>query len=173
MTIGWGELGLDVDWDVTIAVENGRINAVEPRLHGFDVVAPSAGVPDTYAISSWAQEGAHQVTLRTRTSGNPTVTSDATQGLALFVEAGRDARLVVTANGVQVVATIAELRKGSRTGNIGGFVSGAIKLHRATSSDRLNLMLEHQDAGRSGNDYYTCHVRQRNEQHAWSSPMWV
>lgn len=174
LSVGWGELGVEVDWDVTVRIEGGRILAVEPRLHGFDVVAPSDHAPDTYAISSWGQSGPNQVWLRTRTEGNPTVTSDATQGLALEVECSTDARLVVVANGVELSASVGELLDGSATGYIGGFVSGAIKLHRAIPDAARTISFElEDDEPRSGTDRYWCHVRQRNEQHAWSTPTWV
>lgn len=174
MSVGWGKLEAEIDWDVKIRLEDGRILAVEPRLHGFDVVAPSDHAPDTYAVSSWGQTSAAEVWLRTITSGNPTVTSDATQGLALEVECAPAARLVVEANGVEVSCSVAELLEGSRTGYVGGFVSGAIKLHRAVADASRRVTLDITDQG-SGLpiDRYSCHVRQRNEQHAWTSPTWV
>ena len=174
MSVGWGKLEEEIDWEVQIRLEEGRILAVEPRLHGFDVVAPSDHAPDTYAVSSWGQTAAAEVWLRTSTSGNPTVTSDATQGLALEVECGPAARLVVEANGVEVSCAVAELLEGSSTGYVGGFVSGAIKLHRAVADASRRVTVDITDQG-SGLpvDRYWCHVRQRNEQHAWTSPTWV
>jgi hypothetical protein len=174
ISVGWGRLEDTIEWDVLVRLEEGRILAVEPRLHGFDVVAPSSSTPDTFAVSSWRQTAASEVTLHTRTCGNPTVTSDATQGLSLEVECGLAARLVVVANGVEVSSPVVDLLDGSRTGYVGGFVSGAVKLHRAVADRTRRVRLEVNDEG-SGRpvDRYSCHVRQRNEQHAWSSPTWV
>lgn len=171
VTVGWGQLGQNIDWDIVVRIERGRFISVEPRFHGHDVVAPSERTPEHFYTSRWKQVDAAKVTLTTCTSGNPSATSDATQGLALFAEAEPSAELVVTANGLEFRQSIAELLSGSRTMYIGGFVSGAVKLHRATRSQRLNVSIETTDY--EPGSYYTAHVRQRNEQHAWSSPVWL
>ncbi|WP_159620337.1 DUF3604 domain-containing protein [Ruania rhizosphaerae] len=174
IAFGWGEVGAFVDWDVEVSLSGGEIHAVEPRLRGYDTLADQAGETDRYAFSSWQQTSRSSATLRTRTYGNPTVSTDATQQLALHVEADPNAVLTVTANGRTLQRTVAELLTGPAVSYIGGFLSGAFVMHRAVPYEAASLTWELADAG-SGDqtDIYYVRVRQVNDQHAWSSPTWV
>jgi len=73
---------------------------------------------------------------------------------------------------------LAELFTGSRTFYLGGFVSPAICFHqavpRAAYTHRFGFL--HRDLRHSQavpRDWYYVRVRQRNNQWAWSSPIWV
>lgn len=172
--VGWGELDVDQAWDVELDVEGGRIEAIEPRLHGYDVVAPSATEPERYAFSAVDRLDEQRVRLRTRTRGNPTVLTDATQRLALHIIGDDATRIAATIHGRRVVHTIGELRDGPRVGFTGGFLSGAFVFERAEPDGVLGIEWSTSDAGSDAEeDWYTVRVRQHNEQYAWSSPTWA
>lgn len=174
-SVGWGEHGVAVDWDVEAIVHGGRIQSVDPRLHGEDVVDPTRTSDAAEGPTSrWEQKDAHTVALRTRTTGNPTVMTDGTQQLGLHVVGDDDTVLEVRANGLVVRRSVAELRRGSHTAYTGGFLSPAVLLHRAADEDARRVRLEVTDPG-SGEerDWYYARVRQVNDQYAWSSPTWV
>jgi hypothetical protein len=174
VSVGWGEVGVKVDWDVELEVGGGRILAVEPRLHGNDVVAPSDREPDSFFFSSWRQIDDHRVTLVSETRGNPNVVTDATQQIALHVVG--DERTVLTGrfNGVEMCYSISDLLLGSRVSYLGGFLTGAMTMHQAVPRTARAVMLELEDAGSGADrDWYYARVRQHNDQYAWSSPTWV
>ncbi|MGB4136282.1 MAG: DUF3604 domain-containing protein [Microbacterium sp.] len=176
VSVGWGEYGVEVDWDVSIRVRGGRILSVDPRLHGEDIVDPLRKASDAPgATTRWTQQDDHTIALVTTTRGNPTVLTDATQQLGLQVIGDGNTVLEVTANGRTVQATVAELREGSRSAYTGGFVSPAILLHRAVDRSARTVRLDVEDAGSGGDgtDWYYTRVRQANDQYAWSSPTWV
>lgn len=173
-TVGWGKRDVPVEWDVKLSIEDGQLRDVEPRLHGEDVVAPADLDPQTYRFSDWGRSGERGVWLRTLTKGNPNTVTDATQGLSLRVVGDDNTRLVAEVNGERVERFVGELREGPRTGNIGGFVSGAYRFDRAVTDAERTVSLEFDDdRPADAADWYYVRVRQTNDQWAWSSPTWV
>lgn len=174
VSVGWGEIGANQRWDVELEIMGGRILGVEPRLHGNDVVAPTMDTPGRFSFSTWRQTDEWHVSFATETRGNPTVTTDATQQLALHVVGDDRTVLTGTFNGVKMQHSVAELLRGSRAGYTGGFLSGAMLMHRAVPGNERRALLELPDRG-SGlpTDWYYARVRQHNDQYAWSSPTWV
>ncbi|WP_327087167.1 DUF3604 domain-containing protein [Nonomuraea sp. NBC_01738] len=170
-TVGWGKLRVPVTWDVTLEVRGGRLVDVEPRLHGEDIVAPADREPDRFAFSAVDRISDSAVRLRTLTSGNPTVTTDATQGLSVTVEGDDRTVIALTVNGVEHTRTIGELRQGPRTGYTGGFVSGAFRFERAVAEHLLRASVTVED-DHDGPAWYYARVRQVNDQWAWGSPHW-
>lgn len=174
VSIGWGEVGVQVAWDVHLEVTGGRILAVEPRLHGYDIVAPSETEPDAFSFSNWQQIDDHRVTFSSETRGNPNVITNATQQIALYVVG--DERTVLTGNfnGVEMRYAISDLLQGPRVGYLGGFLTGAMTMHRAVPRTARAVTLELEDPGSGADrDWYYARVRQYNDQYAWSSPTWV
>lgn len=173
-TVGWGEVDVPTVWDVRLEVVGGRLVCVEPRLHGVDVVAPADELPERFSFSDVMRESAGAVRLRTTTSGNPNVSTDATQALVLRVEGDDSTRLVAEVNGLCDEYTIGELRRGARTGFVGGFNSAAFAFGRAVPDALLSTSLDViDDREGSRRDWYQARVRQVNDQWAWSSPTWV
>lgn len=174
VSFGWGEVGVPIEWDVRLRLTEGRLRAVEPRLRGYDTLADQAGETDRYSFSAWKQVAEREVTLLTRTRGNPTVTTDATQEMALHVDAPLGAELVVETAGQTYRHTLAELLDGPRTHYVGGFLSGALVMNRAQPDTALTVAWQLEDEGSdAAQDWYLVRVRQHNDQHAWSSPTWV
>jgi len=174
LELGWGEADRDTDWMVDLVVERGALLAVEPRFRGHVVVTPQGREQQGYAFSSWDQPAPNHVRFTTRTFGNPTVRTPATQGICLTL-AG-DTRTAITGmiNGNPIAVTIGDLEAGSSTGYLGAFLAPAYHFHRVVRSDESHraFAYTHRLAG-SGRDWYTVRVRQRNDQWAWSSPIWV
>lgn len=172
VTVGWGKLGVPVDWDVELEIRGGRLLDVQPRLHGEDIVAPAAQEPERFAFSTVDRTGDAKVILRTVTGGNPTVMTDATQGLSVSIEGDDRTVVALLVNGQAHERTIGELREGPRTGYIGGFVSGAFRFERAVPEECLRASLTVEDESGEPAWYYV-RVRQVNDQWAWGTPHWV
>lgn len=170
--LGWGEKFDYVDWEVDLKVEDGCIHAVEPRFRGY-------GPTDTperqdFAISSWQQSDPQQVSLRTRTRPNASLHTATTEGLSLEIEGDEHTLLRARVNGQTHELRLGDLMDGSRSFYLGGFVSPAICFHQAIPehayTHRFSFLHRSSSPGR---DWYYVRVRQRNNQWAWSSPIWV
>lgn len=112
-SVGWGHLGAEVPWDVTLRVDHGRLTDAVPRLRGADILQPASDAPVVYHFSSWERNGEQEVRLRTVTHGNANVVTDGTQGLNVHLDGDDSTRVVVKANGVESSHTIGELHHGS------------------------------------------------------------
>ncbi|AIY00457.1 hypothetical protein ART_0858 [Arthrobacter sp. PAMC 25486] len=174
VSVGWGEVGVLNRWNVQIEIRGGRIQGVEPRFHGYDIVEPSAAEPDSFSFSHWDQQDAQHLSFTTETHGNPNVLTDATQQMALHVTGNKNTVLSVTFNGKQVHRTIGELLRGPQSEYLGGFLTGAMLLHRAVPHTARHLTIEHTDTGtQAPRDQYYARVRQHNDHYAWSSPTFI
>lgn len=170
--LGWGENFDFFNWNIEITLEDGCIRAVEPRLRGYGPT--DAPETDSFAFSTWQQSSETAVHLNTRTRPNTSLHTATTEGLSLTIAGGLQTAIHVLANGREHSVRLGELISGSRTFYLGGFVSPAICLHQAVPSSaythRFAFLHRSSSAER---DWYYVRVRQRNNQWAWSSPIWV
>jgi len=172
--MGWGEVGVYVDWNVEIELIGGSVIGFEPRLRGYDTLADQAGETEKYSFSELQQTSHNALTLGTRTYGNPTITTDATQHVAIHVKAPLDAVLVVKANGRELRRSIREQLLGPKVDYLGGFLSGAVVIETAVPRSSTDLRWDLEDlSSTSEGDIYYVRVKQANDQFAWSSPIWV
>jgi hypothetical protein len=174
LELGWGKSDIDVDWQVALEVDGGQLLEVEPRFRGRAIVAPQSTEEEKYAFSSWERVGDRQVRFDTRTWGNPTTVTAATQGICLEILGKESTHIRGRVNDREVEVPLSELVHGSRVGYVGGFLTPAYCFHRAvpTAEYSCHTSLQHQGDGQD-RDYYYVRVRQKNGQWAWSSPIWV
>lgn len=175
LEVGWGERGIITDWRADIRIEGGELLDVEPRFRGHEVVAPQSDEQDKYAFSAWERSAPDAVRFQTRTWGNLTTTTPSMQGMCFTLRGTAQTRFRGTINGQPVDVTLAELVDGPHTQYLGGFVSPAYCFYRAAteSAYRARLTFPHEVTGAAGRDWYYVRVRQKNDQWAWSSPIWV
>ncbi len=172
--VGWGKVGSNVDWDVSLAVKGGRLVDVQPRFRGHSIVAPQQGDEETYQFSNWERRDANEVRFTTRTWGNVNTATPGMQGLALEVEGDDSTVVSALINGEATDVTLTSLLEGPRTGYLGGFVSPAFRFTRAIPRDEFSARFEFEHSVLSEDrDWYYVRVRQHNGQWAWSSPVWV
>ncbi|MEZ4635555.1 MAG: DUF3604 domain-containing protein [Caldilineaceae bacterium] len=177
--VGWGERSQETAWDVTLRVKSGRLRQAEPRFRGrgpTDAPAEDA----VFAYTNWVQDAAYSIHFETRTRQNPSLHTAATEGMALEIEGDAQTVLIADVNGQRMEIPLTELIKGSQTANLGGFVSPAICFHRAIPETEYNrrFAFAHRGDGAYRNDRAQRLVlrppmRQRNDQWAWTSPIWV
>jgi len=172
--VGWGKL-IEQIWDVCLRLNSGRLIAVEPRFRGEYVVAPKDKDESKYQYSSWQREDERAVRFKTRTNGNPTVLTNASQGMMFEVEMPLAGKVMADFNGKNVEYTLCELLTGSRAGYIGGFVSAAYRFHRALMPEEYEWHITLKDIATEPKcyDFYYVRVCQKNGQWAWSSPIWI
>ncbi len=172
--VGWGQKGENVDWQVALEVDNGRLLDVEPRFRGHDVVAPQASEEESYAFSDWSRVGENGLRFRTRTWGNPATTTSATQGIGMKIQG--DARSLIRGriNGQPVEITMSDLILGPKSAYLGQFLTPAYYFQRAVPLEEYTCHFDFTHRVNSAiRDWYYVRVRQRNRQWAWSSPIWI
>lgn len=156
-------------------MEGGELASVEPRFRGDEVLDPLRPDSETYRVSHWERSGDNRVTFRTTTNGNPTTTTDGTQGLALWIRGDDRTRIVGRFNDDDVDLAIGQLRSGGHARPVSGLLRGAYRIGRATDRSendaRFTWIDDDADPTRA-NSYYV-RVRQANDQWAWSSPIWM
>ena len=105
---------------------------------------------------------------------NPNTTTPATQAVLLDVEMPVDGVVTAEFNGKEFSHTLGELLEGSRSHFMRGWLSEAVLFNRAMPESCWTI--EHFMEDREpelDTDYYYVRVRQRDQQWAFSSPIWV
>lgn len=173
VTVGWGERGTNVDWEVALQVRGGRLVAVEPRFRGDEIVAPDDNRDGDLAFSSWSRCDSG-VSFNTRTWGNPTTTTPSTQGVCLSIEGDDATRIEAVANGREISMLLGTLREGPESSYLSGFLSPVVNFGRAVPAGEYHYKvdIDHRSEG-DGRDWYHARVHQVDGQAAWSSPIWV
>ncbi len=172
LELGWGERPEPTDWEVRVDVLGGELLAVEPRFRGFI----GQGIPEdgVFAYTRWEHSDPNRVHFQTRTRPNPTPRTPAMEGMAFQIRGREDVRLRAIINGNTWEHPLSELLQGNRTHYLGGFVSPAVCFRQAAPESACTraFTIEHSHIS-TRRDWYTLRVRQRNNQWAWSSPIWV
>lgn len=173
LEVGWGEQDGAFDWDVSVEIQNGTLQDVEPRFRGIGPTDNPA--EDTeFAYHHLNQEEANRVSFQTKTRKNASLHTASTEGICITVEGTADTTIAAIVNGREHTLKLADLFTGARTFYTGGFVSPAICFHRAVPMTEFahDFTFTHQHHS-TQRDWYTIRVRQHNNQWAWSSPIWV
>ncbi len=172
---GWGERPEATPWDVTLEVTGGTLLGVEPRFRGYGPT--EAPQTDAFAYADWRRIGPNTVHFQTRTQQNPSLHTAATEGMVLEIAGDAETRVEATVNGQHHSQSLGELRHGARTVYLGGFVSPAFCFHKVAPVGeyrrRCALLHRHAPDQPHRRDWYYVRVRERNNQWAWSSPIWV
>jgi hypothetical protein len=174
LELGWGERRKAYQWRAKLGIRGGRILSVDARFRGDEVVSPldAEGDRDGYFRSSWNSLDEKSLEFHTRTSGNPTNSTPATQGVAVEVEAEAGAEVYLEINGQEYHIDLADLREYSFVDYTGGLDSPSFKLHRAPDESEYMWAGSVED-GDSSPAYYYLRGRQKNGAWVWSSPVWV
>ncbi len=173
LALGWGEPGEPTEWRVELSVQDGRLLGVEPRLRGEEAPEARWGFDGAFHTARVVRKG-DEVTLEARTWKNPTTRTDATQGISLELEGDGETRIVARINGRSLDVRLADLRQGPRAGFLDGFVSPAWQLSRAVPEAEYAWRWSWEETDDSpGPAHYYVRVRQKNDQWAWSSPVFV
>lgn len=172
--LGWGEKGDETRWNIDLQILHGRLLDVEPRLRGYG----PTDTPDresTFNYSSLDHTDDHHVRLQTRTRQNTSLHTASTEGMALEINGNADTRLIAQVNGQTHELSLADLLQGAQSIYLGGFVSPAVSFHRAVARSEYThqFTFDHYKPDSTVSDWYYVRVRQKNDQWAWSSPIWI
>jgi len=174
LELGWGPRKKTQDWEVEFGVREGKVLQVEPRFRGQQVVSPleAEGESESHHTAQVNQTSDTAVNFSAVSGGNPNNFSPNMQGMCLEIEASPDATVYAIINGKTWQWTLSTLIEGARSDLTNGIESPALRIHRAALPEELNWQCQVEDDSKDGDFYYT-RVRQRNEQWAWSSPIFI
>jgi hypothetical protein len=171
LQLGWGELEGAFPWDVSLELVGGRLLDTEPRFRGRGPTDDRGNGP--YAYQHFSHED-NSLTWRTTTYRNPSLHTSATEAVSLVLDGTAESVIQCTINGRTYRVPLGDLRDGARTFYTDGFVSPAISFGRTVPLDDtlVDLSYTHEVLA-TDQSWYTARVRQRNDQWAWSSPIWI
>ena len=173
LELGWGLREVESTWHVEFGVRDGQVLNVEPRFRGRQVVSPLDEESDAGTHTAWVESSNDQsVNFVAAGHGNPNNYTPNMQGVCLEVEMPRTADVYATVNGETFQWSLQELLQGARSASLGTLETPSLRIHRAAEAHELNWNCSLQDAANVGDSYYV-RVRQRNDQWAWSSPIFV
>lgn len=108
------------------------------------------------------------------TTKNPNTLTAATQAVILDVTMPRNAKLTANFNGKTFSYTMDQLLRGTYSNFMIGWLSEAIQFHRAATEEVYKIEYTMtDDAPEKDTDYYYVRVRQRDNNWAFSSAIWV
>lgn len=172
--VGWGRPVDTFSWDLSLRVENGLLESVEPHLRGPLHVDPSAN-QDT-ATSRAGRCGRRDdggVVLQTTTRGNPSSVENGSQGMTVEIEGSDETLLRLENPGMEPLSIrLGELHERTRSFNPLGYAGPAIQVGPAYPADQFEAAM-HFVAEPATPGSYQLRVRLRNGEWAWSSPIWV
>lgn len=175
MEFGWNREQKYIPWNGQLSVDKGRILNVTPCFRGAAFTSPQEGETEFKThVNRILSKSDSATELQLYTSMNPNTTTPATQAVILEVEMPLDGHVTAEFNGKRIEHTLAELLKGSRTHFMRGWLSEAILFNRAMpeSSYTIEHYMEDNEPEQD-TDYYYIRVRQKDQQWAWSTPIWV
>ena len=178
LELGWSDRGVEVRWDVSLGVDSGRLLSIEPRFRGPHVVSPvdSEGTARSCYNSHSERVDDRRAHFITVTRGNPNSFTNACQGVCIEVEMPESGNIEAVINGQTRSIPLERLLAGAVVGDTKGWHSPAFRFHRAPHAWEYDWQIEMTDEDTresTGRDVYYVRVRQKNDQWAWSSPVFL
>ncbi len=168
--LGWGARRTSHHWTGTVRLENGAIDAVEPRFRGPEVVSPLEGGDNAHPLPYLGRDG-ETVRFAVTAEANPNNVTSATQGFALRLTARADAVIHAELDETSISVPLTRLMEGALSGNLGPIDSPAFRFHMLPQPHQwqwagtLDL-----GAAEPGETVYA-RLCQRDGQMAWTSPI--
>jgi hypothetical protein len=177
---GWGQKDRLTGWEGTLRLADGRLLGATPCFRaqpsegddkGREMGALDRGGTLISRITDQDESG---LAFSSYSYGNPSPLTPINNSMVLDVEMPRDAAIRAKVNGREFEHTLAELLEGQRSHLVGGYLDVAVSFFHAAPEAAFTLeggMVD--DGPENKTDYYYLCARQRNDQWAWSSPIWV
>ncbi len=164
--LGWGGTA---DWEFTITLENGKLDAVQPCF--------VTGPLDEFRRDQILERTEQSVRVKSYTALKQQVDDYSQKAIVLRATGGPETRVTVTCTKPKPCAltqTFAQLNESNEMLFTAPFPWESAMLHRLVFEENYNtrFTVEDTDDGNEVNWYYT-RVVQSNGELAWSSPIWV
>ena len=177
---GWGVRNRLTEWTGKCQLTDGRILAITPcfraqHSEGGAISGERGEIQEQNSLVSkiLEQDGA-SAAFSSYSYGNPTPLTPINNSIVLDVEMPLSASIKMDINNRKFEHTLAELLEGQRSHLIGGYLDVMVSFFRAVPYEAFTLQGRYIDSEtENSTDHYYLAVRQRNNQWAWSSPIWV
>ncbi|NDW09642.1 Tat pathway signal sequence [Dysgonomonas sp. 520] len=177
---GWNREESPVKWLGNLSITDGKINDAIPCFRGAAYTSPQEkdlkGGHDEFKtnVNKILSKTDKKVDLEMYSTKNPNTTTAAMQGVVLDLTMPKNAKIVAEFNGEKFEHTLEELLNGSKAHFMVGWLSESILFNRAMPESAF-LVEEYvvDNTPEKDTDYYYVRVRQRDQQWAWSTPIWV
>ena len=177
--MGWSNSAQLYQWLGSVKVEGGRLLGVEPCFRGKSVLAPKADVThedpaeinniDNRLLSVDERQASWQCfTLKNLSPQHAT-----TCAVIVELEGNPESRLTIDVNGHLHTKTVAELLEYGYSEHMKPFHSHAYKVHTLVPQWAYTVRDAFEDTRESDCDVYHMEVSQKNNQHAYVSPVFV
>jgi len=176
---GWNRFDEPVHWLGNLSINEGEIHSVTPCFRGAAYTSPQKdkiGKSDLHGtlVNRITGRSDKKVDLDMFTTKNQNTLTPSTQAVILDVTMPRNAKLTANFNGKTISYTMAELLNGTYSKFMIGWLSEAIQFHRAATEEVYKVEYTMtDDAPEKDTDYYYVRVRQRDNNWAFSSAIWV
>lgn len=176
---GWNRFDEPVHWQGNLSLSEGTIHQVTPCFRGAAFTAPQKdkiGKTDLHGtlVNRILEQSDQKVVLDMYTTKNPNTLTPATQAVILDVTMPKNAKLTADFNGKKFEYTMEQLLNGTYSNFMIGWLSEAIQFHRAALEQAYTIEYEMTDNEvEQDTDYYYVRVRQRDNNWAFSSAIWV
>lgn len=176
---GWNRFEEPVHWLGNLSISEGEIHSVTPCFRGAAYTSPQKdkiGKTDLHGtlVNRITGRTDKKVELDMFTTKNQNTLTAATQAVILDVTMPRNAKLTANFNGKTFSYTMDELLRGTYSNFMIGWLSEAIQFHRAATEEVYKVEYTiTDDAPEKDTDYYYVRVRQRDNNWAFSSAIWV
>ena len=172
---GWGDPAKPRTLEGELRLSGGELLSSEPCFRGGTILSPDddPGSLTDAAPHVLMESDKEQCRWRSVIDSGSSSQTGATQALIVTVRMKSSDRLRIRCNGRRIEHSLAELLEGSYSHNLRGWLSEAVRIHRAVPKSHYTLRLEFEDPAKNSPDSYRLRVAQRNGQWAWTSPTWV
>ncbi|MBW7997891.1 MAG: hypothetical protein FVQ81_15240 [Candidatus Glassbacteria bacterium] len=167
----WASLGIPriCDWKIKVGVQGGKITELMPGFQSGPLTEDHRN-----RIANRSAEG---FVLSSYTSRLQAFNERPTNLVVMRIQGGPETRITLNLDqptGMQLTRTLAELLEDNAVAFTGPFPDESLILHRAVAETNSNCSFSFTDSGDGAeDDWYYVRVMQRNNQLAWSSPVWV
>jgi len=173
---GWGRPDDPaIKWHIKTRIKRGKLLGCDPcfRYSRCDSTDEKSCDKTLELNSTKAEWLCRTVANPSGMTGGTHFNPGGTQAMILDIEAHRSTTLEVVANTIKFSLPVAELVEHSAGQHLGGFCSGAIKIHRAIAEREFNYNYEdsYQPLGKQKGFVYL-RISQCDGQIAWGSPIW-
>ncbi|MCJ7680702.1 MAG: DUF3604 domain-containing protein, partial [Candidatus Aminicenantes bacterium] len=179
---GWGQKSRFTEWDGKLVLSDGVLHEAIPCFRA----QPSEGAEleverDRGAlqkggtfISRITEQNRSGLSFHSYSFGNPTPLTPINNSIVLDVEMPKNASIKASVNGEIFEHSLSRLLEGQRSHLVGGYLDVAVSFFHAAPEEMFTLSGSFvDDKPENKTDYYYLCVRQKNNQWAWSSPIWV
>ncbi len=176
--LGWGKNTEEgYLWECAAGVRGGKFLDAEPCFRGRNVLSPAEKDKADDDVNKLRNHIAvcsdSSVEFTAETFKNPSSTVPATAAVNLTVSGSSKTALSLEVNGRQMNVTVGELLESSRSMHMDSYNSHACLVHQAVPDTTYRFQANVKDTPQTEHDVYYVEVRQKNEQYAWVSPVFV